>query len=57
MSLSTKHPGPGLLGAIEAGGTRFNCAVATYEGDIVAEAQFPTRLPEYTLADVRDFFC
>lgn len=56
MSVLTKDKKIGLLGAIEAGGTKFNCVVAQQDGTIVVEKQFPTRLPEYTLADVRDFF-
>ncbi len=56
MSILTKNNQARLLGAIEAGGTKFNCVIATQEGVVLAEQQFSTRLPEYTLADVRDFF-
>jgi len=56
MSVLTKNMSSNLLGAIEAGGTKFNCIVATRYGKTLVEKQFPTRLPEYTLADVRDFF-
>lgn len=45
-----------LLGAIEAGGTKFVVAVANHRGDILARARIPTRSPEVTLAQVADFF-
>lgn len=45
-----------MFGAIEAGGTKFNCALANAAGEVVAKAQFPTRDPETTLLDVVGFF-
>lgn len=45
-----------LLGAIEAGGTKFNCALADMQGNVLAKAAFPTTTPVETLAAVRDFF-
>lgn len=45
-----------LLGAIEAGGTKFNCALADMDGQLLAQAAFPTTSPEQTLAAARDFF-
>lgn len=45
-----------MFGAIEAGGTKFNCALADANGDVVSKTQFPTRDPETTLIDVVDFF-
>ena len=39
-----------LLGGVEAGGTKFVCAVGTSEGDILAESRFPTTDPQETLA-------
>lgn len=39
-----------LLGGIEAGGTKWVCAVGTGAGDIVDETVFPTGAPEETLA-------
>lgn len=45
-----------LFGAVEAGGTKFVCAIADESGAIHAEARFPTADPDTTLARVRDFF-
>lgn len=55
VELSADHGEP-LFGAIEAGGTKFNCALANERGDIIAEAVFPTLSPSETLPLVRDFF-
>jgi fructokinase len=44
------------LGAVEAGGTKFVCAVGDDSGSIHTEARFPTTTPLETLAQVRDFF-
>ena len=38
-----------LYGGIEAGGTKFICAIATAEGEILRETQFPTLGPDETL--------
>lgn len=45
-----------LYGGIEAGGTKFVCAVASGPENIVAETRFPTRQPEETLNQACDFF-
>jgi fructokinase len=45
-----------LFGAVEAGGTKFVCAIADESGVIHAETRFPTADPDTTLARVRDFF-
>jgi fructokinase len=45
-----------LVGGVEAGGTKFTCAVATGPDDVRAEAQVPTTTPDETLARVLDFF-
>lgn len=45
-----------LLGAIEAGGTKFVCAVGTKKGEILERVSFPTTTPEETLKKVIDFF-
>lgn len=50
------HRDTQLLGAIEAGGTKFNCALADMNGNLLVQSAFPTTTPEQTLADVRDFF-
>ena len=45
-----------LLGGIEAGGTKFVCAVGTGPDDIRAFARILTTTPEETLAQVVEFF-
>lgn len=52
MSKSTHS----LYGAVEAGGTKFVCAVGEPGGRLLAQASFPTTTPEETLAHVADFF-
>lgn len=44
------------LGAIEAGGTKFICAVGDEKGNIFERASFPTTLPEETMKNVIEFF-
>ena len=45
-----------LYGGIEAGGTKFVCAVGSGPGQILAETRFPTTLPGETLAKAVHFF-
>ncbi|HXF62961.1 MAG TPA: ROK family protein [Caldilineaceae bacterium] len=45
-----------LLGGIEAGGTKFVCAVGTGPEDIRAETSFPTTTPVETIAQAIEFF-
>ncbi len=45
-----------LLGGIEAGGTKFVCAVGTGPEDIRSEARFPTSSPGENLGQAIDFF-
>lgn len=45
-----------LLGAIDAGGTSWRCAVAAGPNRIIARAAFPTTTPEQTLARAAAFF-
>ncbi len=45
-----------LLGGLEAGGTKFVCAVGTGPDDLRALERFPTTTPEETLGRVIDFF-
>jgi len=45
-----------LLGAIEAGGTKFNCSVAFEPTQAIERASFPTTTPEETLALCVEFF-
>lgn len=46
----------GILGGIEAGGTKFVCAVGTGPDDIRAEVRFPTTTPEETIGRSIAFF-
>jgi fructokinase len=45
-----------LFGAIEAGGTKFVCAVGTGPEDLRAQARFPTTTPDETLGRCIEFF-
>ena len=45
-----------FLGGIEAGGTKFVCAVGNGPGDVRAEVRFETRAPEETIGRAIDFF-
>ena len=45
-----------LFGGIEAGGTKFVCAIGTGPNDIRAEARFPTTTPEETIGKAIAFF-
>lgn len=45
-----------LIGAIEAGGTKFVCGVGNADGVIQHRIDFPTQHPEETLAQVIDYF-
>jgi fructokinase len=44
------------FGAVEAGGTKFVCAVGTGPGDIADRVRIPTTTPDETLAAVSDYF-
>ncbi len=45
-----------LYGGIEAGGTKFVCAVGSSPVNIISQTQIPTLSPEETLAKVIAFF-
>ena len=45
-----------LFGILEAGGTKFICAVGTGPGDIRDEERFPTTTPDETLSRTLDYF-
>jgi fructokinase len=45
-----------MLGAIEAGGTKFVCAVGDETGKIIDRIQIPTTVPEETMLEVFQFF-
>ena len=45
-----------LWGGIEAGGTKFVCAVGTGPDDLRAEARFPTTMPEESIGRAIAFF-
>jgi fructokinase len=44
-----------VFGAVEAGGTKFVCAVGNAHGEILAQTRFPTSDPTATLATMLDF--
>jgi fructokinase len=48
--------GNGIYGGVEAGGTKFVCALGTGPDDIRAEIRFPTTTPAETLSQVVAFF-
>ncbi|WP_256522047.1 ROK family protein [Halobacillus sp. A5] len=45
-----------IIGAIEAGGTKFVCAVGDEQGNIFEKLVIPTESPEITMPKVYDFF-
>ena len=45
-----------LFGAIEAGGTKFVCAVGNRSGDLLDQRRIDTRDPDTTLGEVRQYF-
>jgi fructokinase len=45
-----------LYGGIEAGGTKFICAIGNDAGEIFEHIQIPTTSPEETIAQVAEFF-
>lgn len=48
--------GSGLIGAIEAGGTKFVAALSRPDGTILARTRLPTRTPDQTFPDLAAFF-
>jgi fructokinase len=44
-----------LWGGIEAGGTKFVCAVAGDDGELLAETTFPTTVPDRTIGQAIEF--
>lgn len=51
MALTDKY-----YAVIEAGGTKFNCAIVTSTREVIAEQRIPTTTPEETLSATIDFF-
>src|SRR5690606_13978099 len=45
-----------MLGAIEAGGTKFVCAVGNEDGTIIERMKIDTLTPEQTMPEVINFF-
>lgn len=45
-----------LLGAVEAGGTKFVCGIGNEKGEVLDRVSFPTEAPEKTLAQVIAYF-
>lgn len=52
----TGSAGSHLIGAIEAGGTKFLCAVGTGPKDVLAQVRIETDTPESTFAECLEFF-
>ncbi len=51
------NPAPDVrVGAVEAGGTKFRCALVRGDGDVLADGRIPTTEPAETLARVVGFF-
>lgn len=48
-------PDTRIFGAVEAGGTKFVCAVGNAQGEILAQQRIPTRDPASTLASMLGF--
>lgn len=46
----------GLIGAVEAGGTKFVLALARASGEVIERARISTRTPDETFAEMRTFF-
>lgn len=45
-----------MLGAIEAGGTKMNCAIGDAHGNIMKQVQFPTTTPVQNMRQFIEFF-
>lgn len=45
-----------MLGGIEAGGTKFVCAVGREDGTIIDRIEFPTKMPDETIEKVIQYF-
>jgi len=45
-----------LFGGVEAGGTKFVCAIGKHTGETVAHQEFPTTTPAETIANIIEFF-
>ncbi|MCD9021761.1 ROK family protein [Cohnella silvisoli] len=45
-----------LIGAVEAGGTKFVCGIGNEAGEVLDRVSFPTEQPEKTLAQVVAYF-
>jgi fructokinase len=55
MMTGTKHDST-IYGGIEAGGTKWVCAIGSGPDNVIAEARFPTTTPTETLARAIAFF-
>lgn len=51
-----KEGQPMLYGSIEAGGTKFVCAIGNEQLEIIERVSYPTTTPEETMQSVIDFF-
>lgn len=46
-----------IIGAIEAGGTKFICGLGDEKGNVLEKVSFPTTTPEETMKQVINVFC
>ena len=51
-----EHADAGLIGAVEAGGTKFVLALARPDGTVLARTRLPTQSPQQTFAAMAAFF-
>jgi fructokinase len=56
MEIKDSPVNTGLLGALEAGGTKMICAVGTADGTVIDRVSFPTGTPEETMPKMLDYF-
>lgn len=54
--MSRQAPRTAVYGAVEAGGTKFVCALVSSSGEVLASRRIPTATPERTLAAVIEYF-
>jgi len=54
--MANSNSNANLLGGIEAGGTKFNCVIASAHDEILAQRLIPTTTPDFTLRACVDFF-
>ncbi len=53
---SPRRESSAVIGAIEAGGTKFVCGIGTADGELLDRVSFPTGRPDETLGRAIDYF-